>query len=722
MPEPATRILVVDDDFATRLLACEALLADGFEPIEAADGREAIEQYDRKSPAAILLDVNMPGLDGYEVCRRVRLRPGGESTAVMVMTANDDLDAVSRAFAAGATDFLTKPLNLPLLAHRVRYMLRAAETATAARETASRLARAQRLARIVHWELGADDRLVWASDPLAVFWPEAPPATERSDAPMEGLIDLVHPDDRERVAAVLAARAAHTLDFRLQFPDGSERIVHQDAELDFGDRGVVLIGATQDVTAMKRAERQIAQLAFYDDLTGIPNRPFVERYLRNIASGTGSARATPRSAIAIDLGSAHLDRLSAATRDVLIRAATARVIDRVRGEDLELRLDQVPRPIESFTGDVLVARTAPDELILITTELTSMTAARTAVQLAEVLAQPFAIGGAQLVLRPRVGVADYPDPVAELHRLGAQARSAMHEAERIAPRNVVVLSAAAREQRARRVALGDELAVVLDLAQLAPHPELAVDYVPRVEPATRRVFGVRARPRWLPAAKEPVLLDAILGEPALRDRLASWTLKQACRDGAQWLAAGTALRVAVELPYTQLVRPGFAGELGRLFGDTRFEPVLLDLELIDLPERTDDDELDRIAGVLHTLRGLGVRVALACVDDRRSLGELRRLPLDSLRVERSAIERLGPSLLATVAAVARGLALRIAVTEIDTPAALAVLDAYELDELTGALLGAAVPAAGVLGLTAEPANDWLRRPTRDSLGTVVVTD
>src|SRR5205823_5343293 len=149
---------------------------------------------------------------------------------------------------------------------------------------------------------------------------------------------------------------------RLQFPDGGERIVHQDAELDMTDRGVVLIGATQDVTAMKQAEQQIAQLAFYDDVTGIPNRQFVERYLR---------RADPtaaRSAIAIELGTGHLDRLPVAERDALIRAATARVIERVRGADLEVRLDQVPRAIEAFTGTTLVARTGPDELFVLTAE------------------------------------------------------------------------------------------------------------------------------------------------------------------------------------------------------------------------------------------------------------------------------------------------------------------------------------------------------------------
>jgi EAL domain-containing protein (putative c-di-GMP-specific phosphodiesterase class I) len=363
----------------------------------------------------------------------------------------------------------------------------------------------------------------------------------------------------------------------------------------------------------------------------------------------------------------------------------------------------------------VVARTGPDELLVISRDLVGSAAAGTAVQLAELLAQPFTAGDTHVVLRPRVGVADYPEPIAELPRLGDHARSAMHDAHRVASRNVVVMTAAARAQRTRRAALADELAVMLDRAELAPHPELTIEYLPRVEPATRRVFGVRARPRWLLADDDPQLLAQILAaDPLLHGRLASWTLEQTCRDAAHWLAAGTALRIAVELPYAHVVRPAFADDLARLFAASHFEPLLFDLELIDLPRG--DDDLERIAAALRGLRGLGVRIALACIDDSRSIGELRRLPLDGLRIERTLVERLGGSMLATVAAVARGLGLRLAVTEIDAPAALAVLDACEPDELAGTLIGAAVPASGVLGLTADIAGDWLRRPTRDSLG------
>jgi DNA-binding response OmpR family regulator/predicted signal transduction protein with EAL and GGDEF domain len=680
MSDQPVRILVVDDDFATRLLASEALLAAGFTPLEAEDGREALEHYDRSSPDAVLLDINMPGIDGYEVCRRIRMRPGGVTTSVMVMTASDDIDAVQRAFAAGATDFLTKPLNLPLLAHRVRYMLRAAATAAAARDTAARLTRAQRLARLVHWQLTADDDLTWASDPLEVFWPEAP-----SGVTADHLMSYVHPDDRARVGSLLSSRAAHQIDYRLVFPDGSERVVHQDAELEMTDRGVVLLGATQDVTEMKLAEQQIAQLAFYDDVTGIPNRQLVERYLRR------ADPAIARSAVAIDLGIALVDRLSVADRDAVMRAATARVIERVRGADLDIRLDQVPRQIEAF-GQTLVARTGADELLVVTAAPTSGSGAAAGLHLAEALAQPFTIAGRELVLRPRLGVVDYPDPIGELRRLDEHARAAMYDAERMAPRNVMVLTAAAHELRVRRGGLGLHLGIALDTAAAGRNPDLTVEYIPRIDPATRRVFGVRARPRWQPAADDPQALSAILaGDPGLRERLASWTLHQACRDAARWRAEGIELRLAIELPAIQPAMPGFTAEIEKLIARVRFEPTLLDLELAG--PLAGDDELDRVAEVLAAIRALGPRIVLAHVDDRCSLRELRRLPIDGLAVDRATIDRLGPTLWPTVATLARGFGLRLAVGNIDAPAALAALDPHEPNELAGALFGAAVPAA-----------------------------
>ncbi|MEO7731979.1 MAG: EAL domain-containing protein, partial [Kofleriaceae bacterium] len=129
----------------------------------------------------------------------------------------------------------------------------------------------------------------------------------------------------------------------------------------------------------------------------------------------------------------------------------------------------------------------------------------------------------------------------------------------------------------------------------------------------------------------------------------------------------------------------------------------------DLPST--DEELERLATTLRALRDAGVRIALAGVDDSCAIRELRRLPLDALRVERATIDRLGPTLLATIATIARGLGLQLAVSEIDSPAALAALDPHEPHELAGSLFGIALPATGVPGLHADPSQLRLRRAT-----------
>ena len=89
----------------------DVLVEAGFEVIEAADGGEALERYAEHSPELVLLDVEMPVADGFEVCLEIRSRGEGPLPPIVMMTARDDLDAIQRAYQAGATDFMPKPVN-----------------------------------------------------------------------------------------------------------------------------------------------------------------------------------------------------------------------------------------------------------------------------------------------------------------------------------------------------------------------------------------------------------------------------------------------------------------------------------------------------------------------------------------------------------------------------------------------------------------------------------
>jgi DNA-binding response OmpR family regulator len=120
-------VLVADDDAASRLIACEVLQQSGFDVVEASDGKEALQCYENSAPDIILLDVEMPHLDGFSVCKMIRDKETSRKTPICIVTGLDDEESVDRAYNLGATDFISKPIAWPVLGHRVRYILRANE-------------------------------------------------------------------------------------------------------------------------------------------------------------------------------------------------------------------------------------------------------------------------------------------------------------------------------------------------------------------------------------------------------------------------------------------------------------------------------------------------------------------------------------------------------------------------------------------------------------------
>lgn len=127
--QAAKRVWIVDDDQTALMLAEDVLRDAGFLVETFSEPLRALETLSLNPPDIIVLDVLMPGLDGFEFCSRLRTHPMGKDVPVLVVTSLDDTSSINRAYDAGATDFASKPLNWTVETHRLRYMLRAAETA-----------------------------------------------------------------------------------------------------------------------------------------------------------------------------------------------------------------------------------------------------------------------------------------------------------------------------------------------------------------------------------------------------------------------------------------------------------------------------------------------------------------------------------------------------------------------------------------------------------------
>ena len=114
-PLETCRILLVDDDLVLRTMAAQTLVQAGFTVTEAANGEEGLRLCRELQPDLVLLDIVMPGIDGFETCSRLRSLPGGPDLAIMMLTGLDDTDSVERAYRSGADDFITKPIHWSLL-------------------------------------------------------------------------------------------------------------------------------------------------------------------------------------------------------------------------------------------------------------------------------------------------------------------------------------------------------------------------------------------------------------------------------------------------------------------------------------------------------------------------------------------------------------------------------------------------------------------------------
>ena len=121
-------MLVVDDEESLLDLIATGLRFHGFAPVTAANGRDALVAVERDRPALIVLDVNLPGDDGFEVCRK--LRAYGSQVPVVFLTARDEPEAVHEGFNRGGDDYMTKPFRVEELALRIWAILRRVDAST----------------------------------------------------------------------------------------------------------------------------------------------------------------------------------------------------------------------------------------------------------------------------------------------------------------------------------------------------------------------------------------------------------------------------------------------------------------------------------------------------------------------------------------------------------------------------------------------------------------
>ena len=703
-----SRVLVVDDDMMLRLLMRESLEQAGFQVIEAEDGSKALQCFVETPPEIVLMDVVMPNMDGYAACAALRRLPHGQDTPILMVTGHNDVESVHRAFEVGATDFQAKPINWALLGYRVRYILRASRTYRALKNSEARLAKAQKMARLGHWDWNvSEDRWHFSDGACRIL------GFPQGDCPpnREAMLKLIHPDDRDHVfqlfAAALRGEEKYEIEYRLVLPDGTPHIVAEQAEVSFNKQAQPehVEGALQDFTERRQAEAKIQHLAYYDGLTGLPNRRmFSEQVAFALRAARRSKKPLALLFVDIDNFKSINDSLGHGTGDKLLRQVADRLSLSVRTSDLVSRPDKESPapPVFRFGGDeftVLLANLQYEQDALLVTR-----------RIRSGLAERFVVGGHDLFATASIGITVYPSDGDDLKTLLRNADSAMHHAKQKGKNTFEFYT-----ESLTRISI-ERMNMEAKLHRAMEQGELKLFFQPKVETQSGRLAGAEALLRWNSStlgSVSPARFIPLAEETGLIIPIGEWALREACGQMRAWEAAGLpSVSVAVNVSARQFQHSDLSKSLSDLLKETGLRPQCLELELTESTVMADVQKQNLM---LQSLSEMGVRLS---IDDfgtgYSSLSQLRCLPLDALKIDQSFVRDLpgdedSSAITLAIIAMAHGLGLRVVAEGVSTEAQLAFLKEHGCDYVQGYLFSPPVPAPEFVEFFDNPDLGFCRR-------------
>jgi diguanylate cyclase (GGDEF)-like protein len=494
--------IIADDEDLGRLLLAATATASGLTPLVFDNGAAALKAALAHEVSIVLLDVDMPGIDGYSVCRRLRQETRFATVPIVMVTGHEDSAAISLAFEAGATDFISKPVNWALLPRRLAYILR-------------------------------------------------------------------------------------------------------------------------NSAAAERIER----LAYFDTLTGLPNRErCIETAGQQLAAATAAGESVAVMYLDLNGFKKVNDTFGHSVGDSVLR-------------DVARKLENTLAALRPGHAHVSLARFGSDEFVVLVRHAAARSAAAAiAVACAETLNHPITHGGLEFHSRPSIGLAVYPDDGADVATLLKHADTAMYQAKSGVSGSVVTYTAAMSTR------LRDWLELEGRLRRAMQQERLDVHYQPKFSLANDSIVGVEALLRWHDEEYgdiPPTRFIEIAEDSGLIIELGSWVTRVACRQLRKWLDLGIAVPVAINVSAKELLH----GDPARcLESEAAAAGVPTSMIEIEITESLLVKDSASVRAALERFRRLGCRIAL---DDfgtgYSSLAYITRFPPDRIKIDKAFVQNLDRS-------------------------------------------------------------------------------
>ncbi|WP_125931854.1 EAL domain-containing protein [Thiosocius teredinicola] len=438
------------------------------------------------------------------------------------------------------------------------------------------------------------------------------------------------------------------------------------------------VAVTRDITEQRRSEQRIHRLAYFDNLTGLPNRElFFDRFTHAIQRASRQGGGISLLFLDLDRFKNVNDGLGHPVGDRLLKAVATRLQGLVRSEDT-------------------IARLGGDEFTVLLESISEREAVeRVAVKLIGALSQPFDIDGHRLHIGTSVGISQFPNDGEDAATLVKNADAAMYQAKAAGRNNVQFYSAKMSSFSNEKVAMEERM------HRAVQNEEFILHYQPQFDRGGQ-IIGVEALVRW----QDPVLglvppgrFIPLAEENGLIIGIGEWVLRTACEQMRRWQNEGAPeMRISVNVAGPQITRGDIVATVSDVLQQTGLDPKYLELEV------TETFVMDHVAqsvGVLSHLRDLGVRIA---IDDfgtgHSSLASLKRLPADTLKIDRAFVCDLPEdpddvAITRAVLAMGQQLNLDTVAEGVETEAQKAFLSQEGCDHFQGFLFSRPLPAETV---------------------------
>jgi len=622
-----SKILIVDD-FHSNRVALEKLLQPihNIEIFQASSGDETLGLLIYNHFALILLDVNMPGMDGYEVAELISSTEAHKHTPIVMLTAHDSTSAsILKAYNAGAVDYLTKPIEPTILLNKVQQFVTLDQLHSKTEALKSERELILEVAGQGVLKLSNKGLIQFANSKSAQLVNSVPNTLVNSH-----FNEWFKPDKKQTsiqtdffsyVKEQVKQYGQYQQKIYLSPTQGADYYIEITCSTQVNSENTPIIVIFQDITKRIELENKLTHLANYDPLTQLANRQYFHDQLQRALIRAKRAHHTV-SLLMLDLD--HFkeinDTLGHDIGDELLQAVSSRLSLALRETDLSARL-------------------GGDEFAILLEDTSDLAAEEVARKIVSSISAPFLVQEKEIFIETSIGIACSLKGKTDKTTLLKWADIALYEAKSAGRNRTQLFLPVMSEQRERQAYIQQQLRNIVE------DDALDVHYQPQFSVKNNAYTGVEALVRWPESGYgetriSPGIFIPIAEQSHVIHDIGSQVLIKSCKLLAQWQNEEDKkhLTISVNLSAKQLNSPTFLDTLERILSDFQFPMSRL---ILEVTETAILNHLDNAIRIINTIKSLGVKLAL---DDfgtgYSSLNYLQKLPFDIIKIDQCFVQQV----------------------------------------------------------------------------------